>query len=91
LLVLGSSFGTIVAYFIFVTIACVALTVGAAFVLPRPSAGAYRMPTYPLPAIVLLALVALLETLLLIGQPRPALLGLLVTALGVPAYRPLAR
>jgi basic amino acid/polyamine antiporter, APA family len=86
LLTLGS-FSEIVAYFIFVTIAFIGLTVASLYRLPRPSDAAYRVPGHPWTPIGFLALLALLLALLAAGSPRQAALGTLVVALGVPVYR----
>ena len=49
---------TIVAYFVFVTVAFIALTVAGLYRLPRPAAGAYRVPGYPVTPLGFLALLA---------------------------------
>jgi len=85
LLALGS-FSAIVAYFVFVTIAFIGLTVASLYRLPRPSGAAYRVPGYPWTPAGFLALLALLLVLLAAGSPRQAALGALVVALGVPVY-----
>ena len=85
LLGLGS-FSAIVAYFVFVTIAFIALTVASLYRLPRPSGAAYRVPGYPWTPAGFLALLALLLVLMAAGSPRQAALGTLVVALGVPVY-----
>jgi APA family basic amino acid/polyamine antiporter len=86
LLAVGS-FSQIVAYFVFVTIAFIGLTVASLYRLPRPSGAAYRVPGYPWTPAGFLALLALLLVLLAAGSPRQAALGSLVVALGVPVYR----
>ena len=87
LLVLAGTFGQIIAYFIFVTLLFIALTVAAVLVRPRAAVGVYRMPAFPMPALVFLALILILEVILAGGQPAPAALGVLVVALGIPVYR----
>jgi APA family basic amino acid/polyamine antiporter len=86
LVVLGS-FDTIVAYFVFVTVAFLALTVLALYRLPRPEPGAYTVPGWPLTPLVFLAMLLVTLALLAAGNPRQAALGLLVVAAGVPVYR----
>ena len=88
LLVMVGTFSQIVAYFIFVTVVFVALTVAAVFVLRRrhPRAGGYRTPGYPLTPLVFLGLVAVLLFLLAMGNPVQAGLGVAVVALGWPVY-----
>ena len=81
------TFGEIVAYFIFVTVAFVALTVAGLFRLPRPGAGAYRVPGYPTTLFAFLALLVTLLGLLAAGSPKQAALGVAVVALGAPVYR----
>ncbi len=88
LLVLVGTFNTIISYFIFVVIIFIGLTVVALFVLRRKNPGAirYRTPGYPLTPIVFLALIALLLFLLGGRNPRQAMLGVGVVALGLPVY-----
>lgn len=85
LLVVGT-FGAIVAYFVFVTVAFVALTVAGLYRLPRPAMG-YRVPGYPWTPAAFLALLLTLLGLLAAGRPAQAALGTLVVAAGVPVYR----
>jgi APA family basic amino acid/polyamine antiporter len=87
LLVALGSFEDIVAYFVFITIAFVALTVAGLYRLPRPAAGAYRVPGYPVTPLGFLALLAVLLVLLAAGRPVQAALGTAVVALGIPVYR----
>lgn len=94
LLVLLGDFGQIVAYFIFVTVAFVGLTVAGLFVLRRrdPHAGraaGFRVPGYPITPLTFLALVAILLSMLVMRNPREALLGVIVMAIGWPVYRSL--
>ncbi|HEV3468626.1 MAG TPA: amino acid permease [Pyrinomonadaceae bacterium] len=87
-LVALGTFEGIVAYFVFVVVVFLALTVGALFVLRRrggPAPG-YLTPGYPVPPLVFLALVALLLVLLGAGRPRESLLGVAVVAAGLPVY-----
>jgi basic amino acid/polyamine antiporter, APA family len=89
-LVLVGNFDEIVAYFIFVVVLFLALTVAALFRFRRRDRGTrpeYLTPGYPATPLVFLALVALLLVLLGGNNPRQALLGLGVTALGLPVYR----
>jgi APA family basic amino acid/polyamine antiporter len=88
-LVTAGNFDEIVAYFIFVVVLFLALTVAALFRFRRGDRGAgpeYRTPGYPVTPLIFLALVALLLVLLGGNNPRQALLGLGVTALGLPVY-----
>lgn len=89
LMVLVGTFSQIVAYFIFVTVLFVALTVAALFVLRRkhPGDAGYRTPGYPVTPLVFLVLVAGLLFLLAGRNPVQAGLGVAVVALGWPVYR----
>ena len=88
LLVAIGTFNQIVAYFVFVTVAFVALTVAAIFRLrrkPRPDES-YRTPGYPVTPAIFLALVGVLLFLLAANNPKQAFSGVAVVALGVPVY-----
>jgi basic amino acid/polyamine antiporter, APA family len=87
LLVSLGTFGEIVAYFVFVTVAFIALTVVGVYRLPRPGPGAYRIPGYPVTPLGFLALLLTLFALLAAGRPKQAALGTGVVALGAPIYR----
>lgn len=99
LLVAVGTFDAILAYFIFATVAFIALTVGALFVLRRreetgpggesASSGgrAFRTPGYPVTPVVFLLLAGLLLVLLAVRNPLEAGVGTAVVALGIPAYR----
>jgi APA family basic amino acid/polyamine antiporter len=87
LLVVVGSFETIVAYFVFVTVAFLALTVAGLYRLPRPEPGAYRVPGWPLTPLVFLGMLLVMLVLLAAGNPRQALSGIAVVACGVPFYR----
>jgi APA family basic amino acid/polyamine antiporter len=89
-LVALGTFDTIVAYFIFITVAFIALTVGAVFVLGRRDAS-LRVPGHPWTPLVFLVLVAALLALLLASNPLQALLGAAIVAAGVPVHRLLTR
>jgi APA family basic amino acid/polyamine antiporter len=82
-----ATFDAILGYFIFITVAFVALTVAGIYRLPRPAAGTFRVPGYPWTPIGFLLLLATLLVILGAGRPREAALGVLVVALGFPVYR----
>lgn len=89
LLVFVGTFGQIIAYFIFVTVGFIGLTVAGLFVLRRregPPAG-FRVPFYPLTPLTFLALVVILLVMLAAQNPREAALGVAVMLLGLPVYR----
>jgi APA family basic amino acid/polyamine antiporter len=89
-LVLSGSFNGIVAYFIFVTVLFLALTVAGLFVIRRRAGqlapSGYRTPGYPLTPMLFLALVAVLLVLLAGHNPLQAVLGLGIVGLGAPVY-----
>lgn len=94
LLVAFSTFSQIVAYFFFVAIVFIALTVAVVPLLRRrdarsaqqSDASTYRVPGYPLTPLVFLVLVTVLLVLIAADDPVRAFLGVLVVALGWPIY-----
>jgi APA family basic amino acid/polyamine antiporter len=88
LLVALGTFDEIVAYFLFVVVFFIALTVAAVFPLRRGqhSAPAFSTPGYPLTPLFFLILVTLLLVLLGGSNPKQAALGVGVVALGLPVY-----
>jgi APA family basic amino acid/polyamine antiporter len=93
LLVAIGTFEAIIAYFFFMTVVFIALTVAAVFVFRRrgESRLKYRMPGYPVTPLFFLLLVAVLLFLLASRNPLQAFLGVGVVALGVPVYHLLFR
>jgi basic amino acid/polyamine antiporter, APA family len=85
-LVALGTFETIVAYFIFITVVFIALTVAGVFVLARRDPS-FEVPGHPWTAVTFLALVAGLLALLALNNPVQAILGVVLVALGVPVYR----
>jgi APA family basic amino acid/polyamine antiporter len=88
LLALTGTFRGIVAYFIFVTVAFIALTVGAVYVLRRRGGRrpAYSAFGYPITPAIFIVQAAVLMALLAAGQPLQALAGTAVVLLGIPVY-----
>ena len=87
LLVVLGTFQQILAYFIFVTVGFLALTVAGLLVLRRrEGAAAYRIPGYPVTPLLFLVLVAVLLVLLAGHDPLQAALGVGIVALGAPVY-----
>lgn len=88
LLVWLGTFSQILDYFIFVAVSFIALTVAGMFVIRRKQTEmpAYRTPFYPITPIVFLILTIILLFLLFGNSPFQALLGVAVTALGIPVY-----
>jgi APA family basic amino acid/polyamine antiporter len=92
LLVALGTFNEIIAYFIFISVVFIALTIFAVFVLRRRAGQpAYTMPGYPVVPIVFLILVSVLLVLLALGNPLQAFLGVAVVAAGLPVYQLLFR
>ena len=87
-LVLLGTFNQIVAYFIFITVLFVGLTVAGLFVLRRRRARdvAFLAPGYPVTPVVFLALVVALLALLAGHAPIQAALGVGIVGLGAPVY-----
>jgi len=90
LLVVVGTFSDIVAYFVFVTVAFIAASVGSLYRLPASAQG-FRTPLRRVTPAVFVALSAVLLGLLLLGKPKQALLGVAVVALGAPVYATLRR
>jgi APA family basic amino acid/polyamine antiporter len=89
LLVMLGTFTQILAYFVFVTVLFVALTVAGLFRLRRGEAAepASRTPGYPVTPAIFLGLVAVLLVLLAGHNPMEAALGAGIVGLGLPVYR----
>jgi APA family basic amino acid/polyamine antiporter len=91
-LVALGTFDAIVAYFVFVTVAFLGLTVAGLFRIRRRAVSAgYVTPLFPVTPILFLASVSVVLALLAAGRPREAVLGVTVVALGLPAYTLLKR
>jgi len=89
LLVWVSSFQQIIAYFIFVAVAFLGMTVAGLFILRRGRRGdatAILTPGYPITPLAFLILVTLLLIAVAAHSPRETTLGILVVLAGVPAY-----
>ena len=81
------TFNQIIAYFVFVTVLFVGLTVGGLFRIRRRSpASVYRTWCYPLTPALFLVLVVVLLVLLAGHNPLQAGLGVAIVALGAPVY-----
>lgn len=82
------TFNQIVAYFVFVTVIFIAMTVGSVFTVRGQSgdSASRHVPGYPVTPIVFLAFVGLLLFLLASNNPRQALLGVAIVLLGAPVY-----
>ncbi|HST52130.1 MAG TPA: amino acid permease [Pyrinomonadaceae bacterium] len=87
LLVLLGNFDDIIAYFFFAVVLFIALTVAALFVLRRGGkAASFMTPFYPATPLIFLLLSALLLFLIASDNPKFALRGVVVVALGLPFY-----
>lgn len=86
--VLLGTFDTLIAYFIFVAVAFIGLTVAGLYKLRRRDGDAapYLTPGYPYTPAAFLLLVAVLLALLGAGRPVQAALGVGVVLLGLPVY-----
>ncbi|HZT70866.1 MAG TPA: amino acid permease [Terriglobia bacterium] len=89
LLVLIGTFSQIVAYFVFVAVAFLGLTVAGIIWLRlrSPNGLLLRVPGYPYTPLAFLTLVAFLLVLLAAHNPLQAFLGVAVVSLGIPAFR----
>jgi APA family basic amino acid/polyamine antiporter len=83
LLVVVGTFGEIVVYFMFVTVAFITLSVAALWRLPQDIP---RVPYSKLGGAVFVALAIVLLVVLLLGRPVPALTGLAVVVMGAVVY-----
>jgi APA family basic amino acid/polyamine antiporter len=92
-LVIAGTFDQIVAYFVFITVTFIALTVAAVYVQRRrqTSAPPYLTPGYPVTPAIFLSLVAVLLVLIGMNNPWQALAGGAVVALGLPVYEVMER
>ncbi|MFN2571467.1 MAG: APC family permease [Gemmatimonadales bacterium] len=91
-LVASGTFNQIIAYFVFVTVLFVGLTVAGVFRIRRRSPdGSYRTWGYPVTPVVFLLLVLLLLVLLGGHNPLQAAAGVAIVAAGIPAYMLLFR
>jgi APA family basic amino acid/polyamine antiporter len=90
-LVATGTFEQILAYFFFVTVAFLVLTVAGVYVLDRRPAGGeagpVRVPGYPVTPLAFLVPTAALLVLLAADDPWHALLGLAVVLMGFAFYR----
>ena len=88
--IMVGTFDEIVAYFVFATVALVALTVAGVFRIDQgtPAAAAFRsrIRGYPATPVVFLLLSALVLALYAANRPLQAFLGVVVVALGAPVY-----
>jgi APA family basic amino acid/polyamine antiporter len=85
LAVLGT-FESIVAYFVFVTVGFLGLTVAGLYRL-RPPEAQLRVPGWPVTPVAFLAMLAVMLVLLGAGNPLQSALGTAVVAAGIPIYR----
>ena len=87
-LVAIGTFDAIIAYFFFVTVAFIALTVAGIFVFRRRHGVTtnFRTPGYPFTPLFFLLIIVTLLFLLASNNPKQAFLGVGVVLLGVPVY-----
>jgi basic amino acid/polyamine antiporter, APA family len=94
LLVVLGNFQQIIAYFIFVAVSFLGLTVAGLFVARerlQETSGKLRTPGYPFTPAAFLALVLLLLVLLAVRSPREAGLGCAAVLAGLPVYELMRR
>ncbi len=89
LLVALGTFSQIVAYFVFVAVVFIGLTVAALIRLHGNVSGSTRLrvPFYPYTPLVFLVLVVLLLFLLAARNPLQVLLGVVVVMMGIPTFQ----
>jgi APA family basic amino acid/polyamine antiporter len=87
-LALSGTFDQILDYFMVPTMVFVALTVGAVFVLRRPSATApaLRTPGFPISPLLFLIPVVTLIIMRILRDPLRTSIGFFILLLGVPVY-----
>ena len=87
-LVVAGNFNQIVSYFVFVVVVFIALTVAALFQFRREESSGvgYLTPGYPVTPAIFLVMIVLLLVLIGGNNPKQALLGVVVVALGFPVY-----
>ncbi len=91
--VLSGSFEQILALFLCPALAFVALAAAGIFRLRRrdEAAPGFRCPGYPATPVLFIALVLAVAAIVAIAHPLPALAGLALAALGLPAHRVFSR
>ncbi|MEZ5417178.1 MAG: amino acid permease [Vicinamibacterales bacterium] len=87
------SFSRLVTFFVVPLQISNILVVAAVFRLPRGAAGPeeYRTPGYPLVPLVFIGVMTMFLVSAVVYQPMDTLIGVALTATGVPVYRRLAR
>ena len=87
-LVLSGTFDEILAYFVFVAVVFLAMTITGLFVLRgrSPVFGGYRTPGYPATPLLFLVPTLGLLVLLALGNPVRVSVGVAIVILGVPVY-----
>jgi APA family basic amino acid/polyamine antiporter len=94
LLIALGAFEQIIAYFLFVAVLFLGLTVSTLFVFRRRDGDAAPLvsaPAYPLTPLIFIAQIVVLLVLVLMNTPWQALLGCAVVLLGIPVYALLRR
>jgi APA family basic amino acid/polyamine antiporter len=84
-----ATFQQIVAFFMCTTLGFVALAAAALVVVRHrtPDGSAFRTPAHPVPAVLFVALVLGVVTLVAINRPLQATSGFAIVLLGLPAHR----
>ncbi len=86
LLVLSGSFTQILAYFFFVVILFVGVTIAGLFRIRKSPYAGYNTPWFPLPALIYLVLTFVVLVFVGMQNPLQTLIGIGVVSLGIPVY-----
>lgn len=86
LLVLSGSFNEILAYFFFIVVLFVAITVFGLFRLRRRPFEGYRTPLFPFTPIFFLTVTAIVLFFVAMQNPTNTAIGAIVVLLGIPVY-----
>ncbi len=86
ILILSGSFNQILAYFFFIVVLFIAMTVAGVFRLHRREHDGYKTWGYPVPPLFFLLVTAVVLMLIAANNPLQTALGVAVVLLGLPVY-----
>jgi APA family basic amino acid/polyamine antiporter len=86
LLILSGTFEQIISYFFFVVVLFIALTVAGLFKIRKQEFDGYKTVLYPWTPVFFLAITAVVLLMIGMRNPLQTVLGIAVTALGLPVY-----
>jgi APA family basic amino acid/polyamine antiporter len=91
--VLAGTFQEILAFFMCTTLVFVSLAAAALFAVRRrvPERPPFQLPGYPVTPVLFIGLVAAVVVLIAVSRPLPAVAGIIIVLLGLPAYTIFAR